>query len=165
MLAYELYLSELDQKIMRLGLSHVRFNDGIVVFCDTYEAAKQVRGTLVDFVKNVMECPVDYNRTRIKDIACLAFLGLRLYGGNWRIQYKLRNAATGLFSRVALEYAMEHRDDSLLWLAHEVLTNFIGFYEEVYALETEIRNLKKWRDEHFTGAITLAEKIKLGLIK
>ena len=163
MLAYDLYLSELDQKIVRLGVPHVRYNDEIVVFCDNHAAAKQIRCTLVNFVKNAMQCPVVY--TRIKEIAHLAFLGLRLHGGNWRIQDKMRNAATGLYIRVALEYATEHRDVSLLWLAYEVLTKFISFYEDVYSLETEIRNLKKLRDEVFTGAITTAEKIKLGIIK
>ena len=69
------------------------------------------------------------------------------------------------YSRVVLEYITEHMDDSRLWLAYEILTNFISRYEDVYAQENEIRRRKKWRDELFTGAITTAEKIKLSIIK
>ena len=163
LLAYELYLSELDQEIKRLGLTHVRHNDEIVVFCVNKEAAEQIRGTLVAFVKNEMKCPVDHNRTRIKDIAHLAFVGLSLQGGRWRMQYRVKNQAASDYLVAVMTYT-KLLDDSQLWNAYRKLTKFISFYEGVYALENEIRRLKKWRDEHFTNAIVLIERFKLGLV-
>ena len=166
MLAYNLYMVELDQEIARHGFDFVRFNDEIVIFCDKRASAERIKGTLVSFVKNDMKCPVNYNGTRIKDISSLAFLRLRLHdGGNWRINQSLRGGVKGWYTRAVLKYATEQLDDSVLWRAYNILPSFIGFYEDVYPLETEIRNLKKWRDETFTGAITLAEKIRLGIIK
>jgi len=47
----------------------------------------------------------------------------------------------------------------------EILTVKRRTPPHVYALENEIQQLKKWRDEHFTSAIALVEKIKLGLVK
>ena len=165
LLVYDIYMGELDQEIARHGLDFVRFNDEIVIFCDTHASAERIKGTLVSFIKNEMKSSVDYNRTRIKDIDGLEFLGLKMHGGNWRIQQSLRGAMKGWYTRTVLKYATEQLDDSVLWMAYEVLTNFIGFYEDVHPLETEIRNLKKWRDEVFTGAISMAEKIKLGILK
>jgi hypothetical protein len=164
MLGYELYLSELDQEIMRLGLTHVRYDDKMVVFCDSYESAEQIKGKLVAFIKNEMNCPVDHNRTRVKDFAHLAFLGVELQGGRWRIQYEVKNAAASDFI-VAIFVYSRLKDESQLWEAYRDLTRFIDFYEDAYALENEVRRLKKWRDEHFTNAIAIVEKIKLGLIK
>jgi len=164
MLGYELYLTELDQAINRLGLTHVRFNDEIVVFCDNHAAAKQSRGALVSFIKNVMECPVDYNRTIIKDIDRLAFLGVSLQGGRWRMQYNVKNAAASDYLVSVMAY-IKLKDDTLLWNAYRTLTKFITFYDDVYALQSEVQRLKKWRDEHFTSAIALVEKTKLGLVK
>ena len=57
------------------------------------------------------------------------------------------------------------KDESHLWEAYRDLTRFINFYDGAYALENEVRRLKKWRDEHFTNAIAIVEKVKLGLIK
>ena len=163
-LAYDLYLSELDQEIKRRGLAHVRYNDEIVVFCENKESAEQIRGALVAFVKNEMKCPVDHNRTRIKDISHLAFLGLQLQGGRWRIQYSLKDKAAGDYLVALIAYA-KLQDDSLLWRAYGKLTKFISLYEDVYALQNEIQRLKKWRDDHFTNIIAFTEKVKLGLVK
>ena len=162
LLAYDLYLPELDQEIRRHGFTHIRYNDEFVVFCKTYAGAEQIRGTLVDYAKNVMNCPVDHNRTRIKDIGHLAFLGLRLQGGKWRIQYNVKTQATRDYVDAAIAYT-DFSDNSQLWNAYWKLTGFINFYEGVYDLENEIKNLKKWRDEIFTDAIAQAERIKLGL--
>ena len=164
LLAYELYLSELDQEIKRLGLTHVRHNDEIVVFCENKEAAEQIRGTLVAFVKNEMKCPIDHNRTRIKDIARLAFFGLSLQGGRWRIQYRVKNQAASDFIILLLAYG-RFQEEHYLWSAYRKLTKFISRYEDVYALENEIQRLKKWRDDHFTHIVAFVEKVKLGLIK
>lgn len=164
MLAYDLYLSALDQEIMRLGLTHVRYDDEIVVFCDTYTTAEQLKRSLVAFVKDEMKCSVDYNRTRIKDIAHLAFHGLSLQGGRWRMQYSVKNAAASDYLVAMMAYP-KLMDDSLLWNAYRNLTKFINTYEGVYALENEIQRLKKWRDDHFTSIIAFAEKVKLGIVK
>ena len=164
MLGYELYLSELDQEIMRFGLTHVRYDGEIVVFCDTYAGAKQIKSDLSDFAKKTLGCPFDYRRTTIKDIAHLAFLGLELQGGRWCIQYKVKNAAASDYVIDIIIYS-RLKEDSQLWEAYRKMTSFINFYEGVYALRNEILRLKKWRDEHFTNAIILVEKAKLGLIK
>ena len=164
LLGYELYLSELDQEIMRLGLTHVRYDDEIVVFCDNYAAAEQIRGTLVAFVKNVLECPVDHNRTRIKDIAHLAFLGVRLQGGQWHLQYSVKKAAASKFIILLMAYG-RFQEEHYLWSAYRKLTKFISRYEDVYDLRNEIKRLKKWRDGHITHMVAFVEKVKLGLEK
>ena len=164
MLGYELYLSEIDQEIMRLGATHVRYNDETVVFCDSFEAAEWIKGTLVAYAKNVMKCPVNHNRTRLKDIAHLAFFGLYLHGGNWRFQYEVKNTAASDYLIAGLAY-IKTMDESLLWKAYRNLTTFISVYEDVYDVENEIQQLKKWRDDNFTNAIALVEKIKLGIVK
>ena len=138
MLGYNLYLSELDHEIMRLGLTHVRYDDEIVVFCDTYAAAEQFKGTLVAFVKNVMKCPVDQNKTRIKKITHLAFLGLSLKRGHWYIQSSVKDRAVDDYLRHLFGYALRN-DKSLLWPGYRKLTKFINFYEDVYAVQEEIK--------------------------
>lgn len=164
MLAYNLYLSEFDLGLMRLGLTHVRHNEEIIVFCNSLKSAEQAKDMISAFAKNTLECPVDQVRTRIKDIAHLAFLGLELQGGRWRMQYSVKNAAASDYL-VALMAYPKLMDDSLLWNAYRKLTKFINTYEGVYALENEIQRLKKWRDNHFTSIIALAEKVKLGIVK
>ena len=111
-----------------------------------------------------MKCPIDYNRTKIKDISRLAFLGLQLQGGRWRMQYKMKDKATGDYIVALIAYT-KLQDDSLLWDAYRKLTKFISRYEDVYAIHNEIQRLKKWRDEHFTNIIAFAKEIKLGLVK
>lgn len=85
LLAYELYLHELDQAIAHIGLEYVRFNEEYVVFCDSYEHAKVAQTIIWAFAKDAMGCPVNRNYSQIKDIAHLAFHGLRLWRGKWRI--------------------------------------------------------------------------------
>jgi len=163
-LGYELYLSELDQEIMRLGIPHVRYNNEIVTFCDTYASAEQIKLSLYAFMKNTLGFSFDPRRMKIKETAHLGFLGLYLHGGKWRFQYKVKNTAASDYLVAVMAY-VKIKDDSLLWQAYKNLTRFISFYEGVYALENEIQQLKKWRDEHFTSAIALVEKNKLGLVK
>lgn len=164
MLAYNLYLTEFDQGLRRLGLTHVRHNEEIIVFCDSLKSAEQAKDTISAFAKNTLECPVDQVRTRIKDIAHLAFHGLSLQGGRWRMQYSVKNAAASDYL-VALMAYPKLMDDSLLWNAYRKLTNFISVYEGVYDLENEIQRLKEWRDDHFTGIIAFAEEVKMGIEK
>ena len=111
-----------------------------------------------------MKCPVNHNRTRLKDIAQLAFFGLYLHGGKWRFQYNVKNTAASDYLIAGLAY-IKTMDESLLWKAYRNLTTFISVYEDVYDVENEIQQLKKWRDDNFTNAIALVEKIKLGIVK
>ncbi len=162
--AYNLYLSELDQKLRHLGLTHVRHNEEIIVFCKSLKSAEQAKDAISAFAKHTLECPVDQVRTRIKDIAHLAFVGLSLQGGRWRMQYSVKNAEASDFLILLMAYARSQKED-YLWTAYRRLTKFISRYEGVYALKNEIQRLKKWRDDHFTSIIALAEKVKLGIVK
>ena len=163
-LAYNLYLSELDQKLRHLGLTHVRHNEEIIVFCNSLKSAEQAKDAISAFAKHTLECPVDQVRTRIKDIAHLAFVGLSLQGGRWRMQYSVKNAEASDFLILLMAYARSQKEH-YLWTAYRRLTKFISRYEGVYALKNEIQRLKKWRDDHFTSIIALAEKVKLGIVK
>ena len=149
---------------MHLGLPHVRYNNEFVIFCDSNESAEQIKLSLYAFMKNTLGFSFDPRRMKIKETAHLGFLGLYLHGGKWRFQYKVKNTAASDYLVAVMAY-VKIKDDSLLWQAYKNLTRFISFYEGVYALENEIQQLKKWRDEHFTSAIALVEKTKLGLVK
>ena len=164
LLAYGLYLRELDQEIMRLGLEFVRFNEEYVVFCDSYAHAKHAQSMLWAFARDTMGCPVNRNYSQIKDIAHLAFRGLRLWRGKWRIQEQLKkNAEDGYLARLA--GSVSNMDRSELWKAYSLLTRFISCFEGVDDVKDEVLSMKKMRDELFINAITLAEKVKLGLVK
>ena len=164
LLAYDLYMNLLDQKIMRMGLTHVRYNEEVVVFCESYEVAEKALRTLINFAKNSLGCPISRRYTKIKDMAHLAFRGLRLWGGNWRLQYKVKNAVASDFIISMLAYG-RFQEEHYLWSAYSLMTKFISRYEGVYALKKEIERLKKWRDSYVTYGVAFVEKVKLGLIK
>ena len=164
MLAYDLYMGEFDQEVARLGLDYVRFNDEIVIFCDTNTQGEQVKNTLFDFAQNTMGCPVDRRHTKIKDIAHLAFFGMNLQDGRWCIQYKVKKAVANSFIILLMAYG-RFQEDHYLWSAYRKLTKFISRYEDVYALENEIKRLKEWRDGHITSIVAFVERVKLGLEK
>lgn len=111
-----------------------------------------------------MGCPVNRNYSKIKDIAHLAFRGLRLWRGKWRIQEQLKKKAEDGY-RARLAGYVSNMDRSELWEAYSLLTRFISCFEGVDDVNDEVLSMKKWRDELFTNTITLAEKVKLGLVK
>lgn len=164
LLAYELYLHELDQAIAHIGLEFVRFNEEYIVFCDSYAHAKDAQTIIWAFAKDAMGCPVNRNYSKIKDIAHLAFRGLRLWRGKWRIQEQLKKKAEDGY-RARLAGYVSNMDRSELWEAYSLLTRFISCFEGVDDVNDEVLSMKKWRDELFTNTITLAEKVKLGLVK
>ena len=155
LLAYEIYLAELDQEIARLGLEFVRFNEQYIVFCDSYEHAKHAQSMLWAFTKDTMKCPANRIYSKIKDIAHLAFHGLRLWRGKWRIQEQLKKKAeegycAGLkkyFINVkafynATETAISNEEnESILWSAYRQLFRFISFFEGIDDVKGEVLSM------------------------
>ena len=165
LLAYELYLHELDQAIAHLGLEFVRFNEEYVVFCDSYAHAKVAQTIIWAFAKDTMGCPVNRNYSKIKDIAHLAFRGLRLWRGKWRIQEQLKenaeyNYTVGLAKYLLSVHASpetEYSDkkDAILWSAYRQLSRFISSFEGVDDVKDEVLSLKEKRDKDIMAFLKL----------
>ena len=165
LLAYELYLPELDQEIARLGLDFVRFNENYIVFCDSYAHAKVAQTIIWAFAKDTMGCPVNRNYSKIKDIAHLAFRGLCLWRGKWRIQEQLKenaeyNYTVGLAKYLLSVHASpktEYSDkkDAILWSAYRQLSRFISSFEGVDDVKDEVLGMKEKRDKDFMAFLKL----------
>ena len=165
LLAYELYLHELDQAIAHLGLEFVRFNEEYVVFCDSYAHAKVAQTIIWAFAKDTMGCPVNRNYSKIKDIAHLAFRGLRLWRGKWRIQEQLKENAEHNYTVGLAKYLLsvhaspktEYSDkkDAILWSAYRQLSRFISSFEGVDDVKGEVLGMKEKRDKDFMAFLKL----------
>ena len=177
LLAYELYLPELDQEIARLGLDFVRFNENYIVFCDSYEYAKHAQSMLWAFTKDTMRCPANRSYSKIKDISHLAFLGLRLWRGKWRIWEQLKkNAEDGYDAELAKYLLSVHascnetgaaksddKNDSILWSAYRQLSGFISFFEGIDDVKGEVLSMKERRDKDFMDIIKMGEAYKYAI--
>ena len=166
MLAYELYLHELDQAIAHLGLEFVRFNEEYIIFCDSYAHAKDAQTIIWAFAKDAMGCPVNRSYSKIKDIAHLAFHGLRLWRGKWRIQEQLKKKAeynydAGLSKyllsvHASPETAYSDKKDAILWSAYRQLSRFISSFEGVDDVKDEVLGMKEKRDKDFMAFLKLS---------
>ena len=177
LLAYEIYLAELDQEIARLGLDFVRFNEKYVVFCDSYEHAKHAQSMLWAFTKDTMKCPANRIYSKIKDIAHLAFYGLRLWRGKWRIQEQLKkNAEDGYTAGIAKYLLSVHaschatgtaksddENESILWSAYRKLSRFISFFEGIDDVKDEVFSMKEQCDKDFMTMLKASELYKYAI--
>ena len=177
LLAYEIYLAELDQEIARLGLEFVRFNEKYIVFCDSYEHAKHAQSMLWAFTKDTMKCPANRSYSKIKDIAHLAFYGLRLWRGKWRIQEQLKKNAEDGYGAGLVKYLLsvhaschatgtaksDDENESILWSAYRKLSRFISFFEGIDDVKDEVFSMKEQRDKDFMTMLKASELYKYAI--
>ena len=177
LLAYEIYLAELDQEIARLGLEFVRFNEKYIVFCDSYEHAKHAQSMLWTFTKDTMKCPANRIYSKIKDIAHLAFYGLRLWRGKWRIQEQLKKNAEDGYGAGLVKYLLsvhaschatgtaksDDENESILWSAYRKLSRFISFFEGIDDVKDEVFSMKEQRDKDFMTMLKASELYKYAI--
>jgi hypothetical protein len=143
-LASMLYLDELDRELEARGLAFVRYADDCTIFCRSRKAAKRIKRNVIKFVENVMECPVNRDKTKVVPVESLAMLGLYRADGRWRLDRRKERAACGAFLATLRE--LNGEDD--LWNIQTAVQKFEGFlnhYRRIPDLaNSKVPELERW---------------------
>lgn len=143
-LAAELYLHELDMELTLRGHRFVRYADDITVFCPSRSAAKRIKTRLIQFIEDIMKCPVNNEKTKIVDIRKLAVLGVYLDNGHWHIQREKEQEKCGDYL-TALEKFAKSKDEEDLEEAVNRMTGFLQHYRRIPGLaRKEVKDIARW---------------------
>ena len=118
-----------------------------------------------------MRCPANRSYSKIKDIAHLAFYGLRLWRGKWRIQEQLKKNAEDGYTAGIAKYLLSVRafcnatetaksieeNESILWSAYRQLSRFISLFEGIDDVKGEVLSMKDHRDQYFIDIVRMGE--------
>ncbi len=143
-LASMLYLDELDQELERRGLRFVRYADDITVFSKSRKAAKRTRVSLVDFLENRMNCPVNKDKTKVMKIGELSLLGVYSECDCWHIERDKERNACAEYLASLYKYA-KTKNDFHLWKAAQRMSGFVNHYVRIPGMaHDEVPALKRW---------------------
>lgn len=143
-LASVLYLDELDQELERRGLRFVRYADDITVFSKSRKAAKRTRDSLVDFLENRMNCPVNKDKTNVMKIGELSLLGVYSECDCWHIERDKERNACAEYLASLYKYA-KTKNDFHLWKAAQRMSGFVNHYVRIPGMaRDEVPALKRW---------------------
>ena len=131
-----------------------RWEDEIVVFCDSKEMAEKTKQELVDYIENTMKCPVNREQTRIGSEECLSVFGMDMKHGHWTIAESLKQDAHAKYLNKLMEYTGT-KDESIICDACAEMSRFTGYYKKDFeddciALWTKCEN--DWKS--FVGSNT-----------
>ena len=143
-LASMLYLDELDRELEHRGLPFVRYADDVTVFCRSRAAANRIRNRIIRYIEEVMECPVNQDKTKVVPVASLSILGLYRSGRFWKIQREKERAVRAITRSLLRQYA----ESGDLWYRGEAESKFKGwlqYYRHIPNLKsTKIPALERW---------------------
>ena len=105
-----------------------RWEDEIVVFCDSKEMAEKTKQELVDYLENTMKCPVNREQTRIGGEEYLSVFGMDMKHGHWTISESLKQDAHVKYLNKLMEYAGT-KDESILCEACADMSRFTRYYK------------------------------------
>lgn len=143
-LASMLYLDELDQELERRCLRFVRYADDITIFSKSRKATKRTRVSLVDFLENRMNCPVNKDKTKVVRIENLSLLGIYSDHGLWRIQREKEHDACSEYLAGLYKYA-KTKNELYLWKASQRMSGFVNHYVRIPGMaHDEVPALKRW---------------------
>ncbi len=108
-----------------------RWEDEVVVFCDSKEMAEKTKQELIDYIENTMKCPVNREQTRIGGEEYLSVFGMEMKYGQWNIPESLKQDAYAKYLNKLKEYTRT-KDESILCEACVEMSRFIRYYRVNY---------------------------------
>lgn len=108
-----------------------RWEDEIVVFCDSKEMAEKTKQELVDYIENTMKCPVNREQTRIGGEEYLSVFGMDMKHGHWAISESLKQDAHAKYLNKLMEYTRT-KDEAILCDACAEMSRFTRYYRLNY---------------------------------
>lgn len=139
-----LYLDELDRELELRALPFVRYADDVTVFCWSEAAAKRVRARIVRYLEEVMQCPVNQDKTKAVPVGSLSMLGLYRSGLVWKIQRKKEHDACANAVALLQRY-MATGDIRFRCMAEWKFNGWLQHYRRIPNLEhTKIPKLERW---------------------
>ena len=131
-----------------------RWEDEVVVFCDSKEMAEKTKQELIDYIENTMKCPVNRKQTRIGGEEYLSVFGMDMKDGHWTISESLKQDAHAKYLNKLMEYTRT-KDEAILCDACAEMSRFTGYYKKDFeddciALWTKCEN--DWKS--FVGSNT-----------
>ena len=105
-----------------------RWEDEVVVFCDSKEMAEKTKQELIDYIENTMKCPVNRKQTRIGGEEYLSVFGMDMKDGHWTISESLKQDAHAKYLNKLKEYTRTH-DYSILCEACAEMSRFTRYYK------------------------------------
>ena len=127
-----------------------RWNDEIVVFCESEESAEHAKREIVSYIENIIKCPVDLASSRTGTEEYLSVFGMEMKHGEWFISEARKQDAYTKFHDKLIEYS-QAQDERILFDACEEMSRFIKYYLAVPSFVDEAdelweRCLKEWAE-------------------
>ncbi len=143
-LASDLYLGELDSELEARGHRFVRYADDCTIFCHSLAASKRTKARIIEFIEDVMGCPVNREKTKIVPVGRMDILGLYRKGNKWHLKREKEqeacNKALGLLSQFVKSGRETYREKAI-----QRFSGFLNHYRHIPDLAAEkVPALTRW---------------------